>query len=84
MLGLVVGWDRDIDVSEWGVGIAEGDDGAVYVTGLLDWLVIGQGVGYDDQTWLTESTGDVIGKGTRGKSPGDGLSTGQVSKLEGS
>lgn len=50
---------------------------------LLDGLLVGQGVGDDDQTRLAEGTGDVVGKGTGGEAAGNGLGTGKVGKLEG-
>ena len=44
--------------------------------------MIDTGVGDDDQTWLFERTGDVVGERTRGESTSNGLCTGVGSELE--
>lgn len=80
--GLVVGWDGNIDELGWGVGIAKGDDWDVDVGSLLDGLGIGAWIGDDDEAWLLEGTGDVVGEVTWGETTGDGLGTGVVGKLQ--
>lgn len=82
MTGLVVGWDGNINELSWGVGIAKGDDWDVDVGSLLDGLGIGAWVGDDDEAWLLEGTGDVVGEVTWGEATGDGLSTGVVGELQ--
>lgn len=69
---LVVGWDRNIDVGERRVGITESDHWDVDVRCLLDGLSIGPWVGDDDQSWLLERSGDVVGEVTWGESSGNG------------
>lgn len=82
VLGLVVGRDGDVDELEWGVGVAEGDDGDVDVRGLTDGLVVDAWVGDDDEAWLLEGSGDVVGEGSWGESSGDGLGAGVGGELE--
>jgi len=61
---LVVCWDSNIDELGGGVGITKGNDGNVDVRSLLDSLGVSSGVGDDDQAWLLERTGDVVGNFT--------------------
>lgn len=84
VLTLVVGRDSNINVTERGVSIGKGNDGDVDVRSLLDGLVVRDRVGDDDDTGLTESTGDVVGEGTRGETTSNGLSTGVLGELESS
>lgn len=49
------------------VGVAKGDDWDVDVRSLLDGLSIKSWVGDDDQSWLGELAGDVVGEGTWGE-----------------
>lgn len=84
VLGAVVGGNGNIDVTEGGLGIGESDNGDVDVGSLLDGLVVGQGVGDNDQTRLLEGTGDVVGEGTGGEATSDGLGTSVGSELQGS
>lgn len=62
MLGLVVGWDGNIDELQRRVGIAESDDWNVDVAGLSDSLVVDSGVGNDNESGLLEGSGNVIGE----------------------
>lgn len=80
--GLVVGWDGNINELSWGVSVAKGDDWDVDVGSLLDGLGIGAWVGDDDEAWLLEGTGDVVGEVTWGEATGDGLRTGVVGELQ--
>ena len=82
VLGAVVGGDGNVDVTEGGLGIGESDNGDVDVRSLLDGLVVGQGVGDDDQTGLLEGTGDIVGEGTGGEATGNGLGTGVRGELQ--
>lgn len=82
MTTLVVGWDGNIDELGWGVGVAKGDDWDVDVRSLLDGLSISAGISDDDQAWLLERTGDVVGEVTRGETTGNGDSTGVGGELE--
>ena len=54
----------------------------VDVSSLSDSLVIDSGVGHDDDSWLLEGLGDVVGEVTGGESTGNGLSTGETGHLE--
>jgi hypothetical protein len=80
--GLVVGWDGNIDELGWGVSVAKGDDWDVDVGSLLDGLGIGAWVGDDDQAWLLEGTGDVVGEVTWGETTGNGGSTSVGGELQ--
>lgn len=79
---LVVRGDGNVDVLGGGVGVAEGDDGDVDVGSLLDGLGIGARIRHDDETGLTERTGDVVGEVTGGEATGDGDGTGVRGELE--
>jgi hypothetical protein len=72
---LVVGWDGNIDVLGWGIGVAEGNDWDVDVGSFLDSLGIGAWVGDNDETWFLEGAGDVVGEVTGGEATSDGDST---------
>ena len=84
VLGAVVGGDGNIDVTEGGLGIGESDNGDVDVRSLLDGLVVGQGIGNDDQTGLLEGTSDVVGEGTGGEATSNSLGSSVRGKLQGS
>jgi len=66
VLALVVARDSDINVAEGRVNVAEGNDGDVDITGLLDGLVVNMGVSDDDETGLLVSTSGVVREGTGG------------------
>jgi len=80
--GLVVGWDGNVDETEWGVGITESDDWDVHVTGLTDWLVVGARVGEHEKTWLLEVRLDLIGESTRGETSSNVGGAGVLGVLE--
>lgn len=82
MATLVVGGDGNINVLGGRVGVAKGDDGDVHVTGFLDGLGIGARVRDNDETWLLERAGDVIGEATGCEASSDGRSSGVSGKLE--
>jgi len=69
-LTLVVHRDGNINVLQRRVGVTQSDDGDVHVAGLLDGLGIGTGIGDDQQTGLSEVSGDIIGQGTGGPATG--------------
>ena len=64
MSALVVGWDGNINVVERGVGITEGDAGNVHVCGFLHGSGVGSWVTDDDESWLQELLGVLVGKST--------------------
>ena len=60
-----------------GVGVAEGDDGDVHVGRLLDRLVVGAGVGHNQQARLLKPLLDLVGEGACGaRGPGGGAGRG--------
>jgi hypothetical protein len=79
---LVVGWDSNINELGWGVSVAESDDWDVDVGGLLDGLGISAWVGDDDEAWLLEGTGDVVGEVTWGEATGNWGGTGVGGELQ--
>jgi len=82
LVSLVVAGDGNVYVRQRGVYIAEGNGGDVHVRRLLDGLVIGAGVGEDQQTWLEESLLDLVSEGSRGVTSGNGVSASVSSKLQ--
>lgn len=68
---LGVAWNGNVDVLQRAVSVAESNDRDVGVRSLNDWLMIGQRVGDNQQTWLTESLLDLIGESTRGETTGN-------------
>lgn len=82
MAALVVGWDGDVDVLSWGVGVAECDDRDVDVGGFLDGLCVGARVGDDDQAGLFEGAGDVVGEVAGGEAARDGGGAGVGGEFE--
>lgn len=81
---LVVAGNRDIHVSQRGVGVAQRDGGDVDVRRLRQWLMISPGVRNNQEPWLTESRLDLIREGTRGETSGNGRSPSSSSKLQNS
>lgn len=80
--GSVVAWDRDVDVFQQGVAIAEGNNWDVDVAGLSDGLVVDGWIGNDDQSWFSVARLGVIGKGTWTKSAVDRGGTNKFGELE--
>jgi hypothetical protein len=64
VFSLVVCGHGDVNVLERRVRVAERNDGDVDVRCFLDCLGVGAGIGDDDETGFTESTGDVVGEGS--------------------
>ena len=54
VLGLVVGWDSNVNPVKWGVCIAKGNNWDVHVGGFSDALVVKSGVANDHKSWLQE------------------------------
>ena len=81
MLALVVGRDGHVNIGDGRVGVAKGDGGDVHVGSLLDGLVVGAGISYNQKPGLLEVLLDLIGEGTRGVSASKGLSTEVLSEL---
>lgn len=79
---LVVAGDGDVNKLDGGVGVTESNDGDVDVGGLLDGLVVGSGIGDDQQTGLLERSGDVVGERSGGESAGNGGGATVVGELE--
>ena len=71
MGGLVVAGDGDVDELGGGVNVAEGDDGDVGVASLGDGLVVGPGVGDDQETRLAEGGLDLISEGSGSETSGN-------------
>ena len=78
----LLGWDDNIDVLGWRVGVAESNDGDVDVGSLLDSLSIGAWVGDDDEAGLLERTRDVVGEVTGREATSDRRGTSVSSELE--
>jgi len=79
---LVVTWNGNIDVLEWRVRVTKSNDWNVHVGGLLDSLVITSWVSNNDESWLLELLGVLIGKSTWGPLSTTIVSTGVISELE--
>ena len=79
---LVVGGDGDVNILGGGIGVAESDDGDVDVAGLLDSLVVGTGVGNDNEAGLLERAGDVVGEATGGEATGNSDGSGVGGELQ--
>ena len=73
---LVVAGDGNIDELGGRVDVAEGDDGDVSVTSLSDGLVVGPGVGDDQEAGLAEGGLDLISEGAGGEAASDGAAAG--------
>jgi len=82
--GLVVARDADIDVLDWGVSVAEGNNWDVDVTGFSHGLVVDSWIGDDDQSWFPEPGLRVIGETTWGESTVHGGSLDELGAFQGS
>lgn len=78
----VVAGDGDVDVLEGGVGVAEGDDGDVDLGGFSNGLVVGAGVGDDEEAGLEELGLDLVGEGTGDEAAGGELGAAVLGELE--
>jgi hypothetical protein len=79
---LVVGWDSNIDVLGWRVGVAKGNDWDIDIGSFFDSLSICTWVGDNDEAWFLEGAGDVVGEVTGGEATGDSDGTGVSGELE--
>jgi len=61
---LVVSWDGNINVGKRRIGVAESNAWDVHVGGLIDGLMITSWITDDNESWLLELLGVLIGKGT--------------------
>lgn len=64
MSRLGVAWNGDVNVLDGRVSVAECNDWDVDIRCLGDGLVIRDGIGDDQETWLTESLLGLIGECT--------------------
>ena len=69
-------------MAEGRVRVAQGNDGDVDVGGLGHRLVVGAGVGHDQDAGLAEGGLDLVGEGTGGVAPGDGGGAGVAGELQ--
>ena len=76
MGALVVAGDGNIDELGGRINVAEGDDGDVGVASLGDGLMVGPGVGDDQEAGLAERGLDLISEGAGGEATGDGAAAG--------
>jgi hypothetical protein len=60
----VVAWDDDVDEVERSIGVAQSNTRDVDIACLNDGLLVALGIGDDDQPWLLELLGSLVGKGT--------------------
>merc|ERR1719187_1083264 len=79
---LVVAGDSDVNVSQRGVGVAQGDGGDVDVGRLGQGLVVGTRVGDDQEAGLPERRLDLIGEGAGGEAAVEGGGTGGGGELQ--
>ena len=82
VLTTVVARDGKVHVLERGVGVTECDDRDVDVGRLGDGLVVGTGVGHDDQTGLGELLLLLVGEGSRAETSSHGGGSGVLGELE--
>lgn len=67
----VAAGNDDVDEVKGSIGVAEGDGGDVDIGGLNDGLLVGLGVGDDEEPGFLELLGELVGQGT-GDPPGGG------------
>lgn len=82
VLALVIGRNANVDVPHGGVGVAESNSGDVSEGSFLDGLVIGPGVGKDEEAGLAEGSLELVGEGAGSVAAGNSMSTGVLSKLK--
>lgn len=82
MTTFVVGWDGDVNVLRWRVGIAQCDHGDVDVRRFPDSLSVGTGIRHDDEARFLEGASDVVGEATGREATSYGNCTSMSSKLE--
>lgn len=79
---LVVTGDGNVDVSKWGVSVAQGNGRDVDIRSLSQRLMISTGVGHDQETGLPEGCLNLIGECTRSEPTVEGGGTGGRGKLQ--
>lgn len=82
MLALGVDGDGNVDVLQGSIGVTEGNDGTVGVTGFLDGLMVSEGVRDDKNTGLEVGGLLLVSKSTRDPVASDGLSSSELLELE--
>jgi len=78
----VVAWDCNVDVLEWRVGVAEGNDRDVHLCSFRNGLVVRAWVGDNDQAWLQELWLDLVGECTWNEAASAEVCASVLSKLE--
>ncbi len=79
---LVVAWNGNVDVSQWGVGVAESNGWDVDVRGFGQRLMVSARIGHDQEAGLPESSLNLIGEGSRSETTSEGGRTSARGKLE--
>lgn len=79
---LVVTGDGNVDVSKWGVSVAQGNGRDVDIRSLSQRLMISTGVGHNQETRLPESCLNLIGECTWGEPTVEGGGAGSRGKLQ--
>jgi len=79
---LVVAGDGNVHISQWRVGVAQGNGGDVDVGCLSQWLMVSARIRHNEEAGLPESSLDLIGECSRGEATVEGGSTGGGSKLQ--
>lgn len=79
---LVVTWDGNVHVSQWGVSVAQGNGGDVDVGRLSQRLMVSTGVCHNQEAGLPESCLNLIGECTRGEPTVEGGGAGGRGKLQ--
>jgi len=79
---LVVAGNGNINISQWRVGVAEGNDWDVYIGSFTHRLVVSAGIGDNQQTWLTESSLDLVSECSWCEPASNGCSTSGRGKLQ--
>lgn len=79
---LVVAGDGNVHIAERRVSVAQGDGGDVDVGGLRQWLVVGTGIGDNQEAGLPEGRLDLIGEGPGGEAAVERCGAGSRSELQ--
>lgn len=82
MSALVVRGYGEVDELGGGVGVAKTDDGDVDIGGFFDGLRVGARIRHDDEAWLLEGPGDVVGEVAGSEAASDRNGTSVRGELE--
>merc|ERR1712039_467661 len=82
LLTLVVTWNGNVHIDHWRVSIGKSNDRDVHIGSFSHWLMIGTWVSHHQQTRLSESSLNLIGKCTRGETSSNWGSSSGRGKLE--